>query len=257
MTVTLPTPRLTSRRVTERRRSRLVPARRAELPSWALPLAALLVAGVGLALTRWPRLEMLSAMTALVILAFVLLRERASRLRAEREARTDSLTGLTNRRGLNEALDRALSADPAEPLGLLLLDLDHFKRINDRFGHLMGDHVLQEAARALQEALRGQDVKGRWGGEEFVVLLPGADAEVARRIAERLRHHLEGRLQLGMVAVTTSVGVTARVPGDTAERLLARADGALYAAKRAGRNRTVLAGDPESDGEPTRLAACH
>lgn len=164
---------------------------------------------------------------------------------------TDPLTGLYNRRHMtaqgealvSEALNRGRS------LGLLLLDLDHFKAINDRHGHDAGDRVLKEFADRLKGALRKVDIICRIGGEEFVVLLPDAGEERVGKIAERLRHVISARpFSAGtpdaplMLPVTVSIGVAVcDRPDDTLQSLLKRADEALYAAKNAGRNRVEYA----------------
>jgi diguanylate cyclase (GGDEF)-like protein len=166
----------------------------------------------------------------------------------EREAHTDPLTGLANRRRFDELL--ALAIDEAHregrPVSLLALDLDHFKDVNDEHGHGVGDEVLMAMARALRETVRGGDVAARLGGEEFAVLLPRTDTHGAVILGERLREavaELRVPTPTGVtIRVTTSVG-SATLDGDAidAPRLIAAADGALYRAKRAGRNRTVTA----------------
>ncbi|MFH1138329.1 MAG: GGDEF domain-containing protein [Pseudomonadota bacterium] len=160
-------------------------------------------------------------------------------------ATTDSLTGLFTRRrffelGLTE-LHRKARNDL--PLSLMLLDLDHFKRINDRHGHAVGDEVLVGMARVGRDNLRDVDVFGRLGGEEFGVILPGADLNMARRIAERFREAL-ARWNIpkdgDVVSVTVSIGLTEIGSQETAlENPLSRADKALYYAKRLGRNRAA------------------
>jgi diguanylate cyclase (GGDEF)-like protein len=152
---------------------------------------------------------------------------------------TDPLTGVANRRHLVEALgalhDRAIRNGTS--YGILLADLDHFKRVNDEWGHLHGDQVLREVAQTLQGSLRPDDLVGRWGGEEFLVLLPGADSVATAQTAERLRHRAAG-LDHGIpFPVTLSMG-WALGPGisDTDE-LIRAADRGLYRAKAAGRNR--------------------
>ena len=163
---------------------------------------------------------------------------------------TDPLTGLYNRRYMTthgEALvDEA--ANRGKAFSLLMLDLDHFKRINDEYGHDVGDRVLQELARRLKAHVRRLDIVCRIGGEEFVVLLPGTPIDIAQRVAERLRIAIaEEPFQVGTpeeplsLNVTTSIGVAGfERSDDTLESILKRADEALYEAKNAGRNRVVL-----------------
>ncbi|MBV8379198.1 MAG: GGDEF domain-containing protein [Paucibacter sp.] len=151
------------------------------------------------------------------------------------QAATDALTGLSNRRVLDELL--ATTGDA--PLALLMLDLDHFKEINDRHGHAAGDAVLREFAERVRSQLRPNDVCARWGGEEFVVLLPCATLAQACEVGERLRQVVAAAPLADRIEATVSIGAAASQPGETAEALLARADAAVYAAKNAGRNRVV------------------
>lgn len=160
---------------------------------------------------------------------------------------TDPLTGLNNRRYMEMQFTNLLPrhASAEEPLSLLMLDIDYFKRINDRFGHDAGDEVLKEFARRLALSVRAVDIPCRIGGEEFIVLMPGAAAEDARHIAERVRVQVASTpfaLSKGQVLdVTVSVGVsTFAGAGDSAEKLMKRADEAVYEAKQAGRNRVIL-----------------
>ncbi len=165
----------------------------------------------------------------------------------ERQALVDGLTGLANRRHCEEALKAELSRARrfGTPLTAVLADLDDFKDVNDDFGHATGDVVLREFAAVLRENLRDADIAGRWGGEEFLVLLPGTDAEGGARLAERIRVALEERTILGgdgaPVRVTCSAGVATLPPAPDVETLVAWADGALYRAKRAGKNRVEVA----------------
>ena len=178
-------------------------------------------------------------------LGFVLM--VASRLQDElREAAsTDPLTGLANRRSL-EAQARPWIDDPEAPLCALMIDVDHFKRVNDRFGHDAGDEALVWLGSHLRVEARRTDLVGRLGGEEFVMLLPGASLDEASVLAERLRAIVAATPVVFTNAeacpLTISIGVAARVPGDTDVRdLLRRADDAMYDAKRGGRNRVVVA----------------
>ncbi len=163
------------------------------------------------------------------------------------QATRDPLTWVWNRYAILETLQRELSRAVREcsAVGLAIADLDHFKRINDTCGHLAGDGVLREAAQRMQAALRAYDAVGRYGGEEFLVVLPGLGAADAAQIAERLRQAVAAEpvmTSAGPVAVTLSVGV-ASASGSTADRLIEAADEALYRAKAAGRNRVELADD--------------
>jgi len=163
------------------------------------------------------------------------------------EATHDSLTGLWNRRGVLAILSADLERATREqsPLALVVADLDHFKAINDTRGHLVGDEVLREVGRRLSLAVRPYDGVGRLGGEEFLVVLPGAPAESAAEIAERVRRAMAASpvpVAGGEVALTLSAGVAVAPAGLVdPDPLLAAADDALYAAKRAGRNRVVVA----------------
>jgi diguanylate cyclase (GGDEF)-like protein len=164
---------------------------------------------------------------------------------AEIRAATDGLTGLPNKRAVTDALKRtfAQAAMTKAPLGLLLLDLDHFKQVNDQYGHAAGDQVLASVGAALRSVLRNRDFAGRNGGEEFAVLLPDTDIAAALETAERVRAAIaEITLPGTDVPVTVSVGV-AGFPdhANTLERLERLADAALYVAKRQGRNRVELA----------------
>ncbi|MCA9559320.1 MAG: diguanylate cyclase [Myxococcales bacterium] len=165
----------------------------------------------------------------------------------------DGLTGLYNHRHFQEQLltEFARARRYAQPLACLMIDLDHFKRINDTCGHPFGDEVLKQLARTLTEVARQADIIARYGGEEFVVVLPSTDLEGARRFAERVRAEVAARpVQADgqSVDITLSVGVaTNGTPGVDSERaLIKRADAALYEAKRAGRNRVCVADDQEA-----------
>lgn len=176
------------------------------------------------------------------LVALVLARLRSQQRRIRRlghEVETDPLTGLGNRRALGRAMQ--MLAERGEGAAVLCLDLDHFKRINDTLGHEAGDDVLRELAERLQAEVRGRDLVARAGGEEFVVLLPGADRHAALGVAERIRAAVADRaflLPSGPLWITISIGCATGSPEAT---LLARADEALYAAKHAGRNRVSLA----------------
>ena len=171
----------------------------------------------------------------------------------EHETITDHLTGLFNRRYVERRLKEewARAKRHGLPLSVLLLDLDHFKGINDTHGHAAGDLVLSEVGKLLLETVRETDVVARYGGEEIIVIAPNTSIGAAHALAERLRQRVEGRqadLASGRpadrVAVTVSVGAAAMDPGDReGSSLVRRADVALYRAKQAGRNRTVVHGE--------------
>ena len=176
-------------------------------------------------------------------------------------AYTDSLTGLFNRRYLNANLDRKILeiADSAKPLSVIILDLDFFKEVNDTHGHGVGDEVLIELARRLSLSVRDVDFVSRYGGEEFVVVLPDASTEIGTMVAERLRRSIDEEpivTSCGMTLdLTISLGVaTAMSPMEEAESLIKRADSALYKAKHAGRNRVVVADDGSHPGDYTLAA---
>jgi two-component system, cell cycle response regulator len=165
------------------------------------------------------------------------------------QAMTDSLTGLANRRHGFQELDRLVAASERHhrSLCVLMCDLDHFKTLNDTHGHAAGDSCLREAARRLSDAVRRDDLPVRWGGEEFLVLMPDASPEHAAEVAERIRHHVADppfRAGDAELHVTMSVGWAMRFPGEAGADLVARADAALYEAKRRGRNAVVGAVSP-------------
>lgn len=155
---------------------------------------------------------------------------------------TDKLTGLANRQKLSGDMSEAmLRAHQRErPLSVLLLDVDNFKNVNDTFGHLAGDGVLQALSALAVDVLRPQDIAGRWGGEEFLVLLPEADAGEAREIAEKLRRRIEEFSFADDLHCTVSIGLAVMRPHDTQDSLIHRADTALYHAKRLGKNRVSV-----------------
>ena len=164
----------------------------------------------------------------------------------EENAKADSLTGLHNRRWLEETYTRELkrSNDGNFNLSAFMLDIDHFKQVNDTYGHLAGDQVLIAVAKEITRCLRPSDMPVRYGGEEFTVFLPNTTVDNAKVIAERLRSSVEKMhiaLSSGeMINVTISVGFTERQSGDTVESIIKRADDALYHAKESGRNRICL-----------------
>jgi diguanylate cyclase len=171
---------------------------------------------------------------------------------ARSEAQTDTLTGLNNRQSLNEKLDQLINDRRFKGRGfsLLMTDIDHFKQINDTYGHLVGDKVLKAFARLLESKTRESDFVARFGGEEFIIILPMTTLNNAFRVAENMRNAIEKmRLKPSrdngnsqpMRALTASFGVGTFRDGETAEEVIDRVDKALYRAKNAGRNRTIIA----------------
>ena len=181
------------------------------------------------------------------------------RLRAERDSlrtdvRLDALTQVLNRKALDGALAELEAEDTA--LSLVFLDVDHFKSINDTFGHSAGDRALAALGRLLADQVRPNDIVGRYGGEEFLVVLRDAGGEVARRVAERIRQALAETAVPGIPhGITMSAGVACRAPGESLAELVGRADFALYSAKRAGRDRVSTAPPAVAAGTSPVLAA--
>lgn len=166
---------------------------------------------------------------------------KAANARLRELIRTDALTGIQNRRAFDENLRQAwnLSARIGQPLSVLMIDIDHFKAINDEDGHDAGDEALKSIAHALQANVRATDLVFRYGGEEFAVLLPATQLDAALLVAEKLRRAVAERSHNGR-AITVSIGLAtdvAHTPGLTEARLVQVADAALYRAKNAGRNR--------------------
>jgi diguanylate cyclase len=166
---------------------------------------------------------------------------------AEEHSNTDALTGLANRRSLEAFLRAAQMAamEAGTPLSILMIDIDHFKKFNDSFGHQVGDQVLRLVGKVLAESVRDCDLAARYGGEELMAILPGAPLEACAEAAERIRRRIsEARLTRRTTgekisSVTVSVGVAQFRMGESADRMIERCDRALYQAKRAGRNRVV------------------
>jgi len=159
------------------------------------------------------------------------------------QATTDPLTGLSNRLLLNHQLDQeiARAARYGSPVSFIIYDIDNFKRINDNYGHPVGDKVLIEISRLASATIRKSDFLARWGGEEFAIIVPQADVNEAATLADALRAAIEPRAFHEVETITCSFGVAEYEPGDTAESLVARADKALYRAKVNGRNRVETA----------------
>lgn len=211
----------------------------------AVALAGLLIHGQ--AFTSTLEMVMFAVTLSMVALfSFIFAyRTEQQRVRLQNLARHDPLTGAANRRSMEEELSLALEMARRErrPYGLAILDLDHFKRINDRFGHAAGDQVLVDLVQLIRTATRKVDRLFRYGGEEFVLLLPGADSTALRTIIENLRLRIGSSLKSRSEMVTVSIGGAALHPNENWEDWLARADAALYQAKRDGRNRSVVADD--------------
>jgi diguanylate cyclase (GGDEF)-like protein len=169
-----------------------------------------------------------------------------SNLELERLAVTDKLTQLPNRVKIDEMLERELARTgrSGQEFSILILDIDYFKSINDTHGHQAGDVVLKEFAATVKDSLRKTDTVGRWGGEEFLVVVPSVGIEAAAVTAEKLRQIIETNPFTGVPRITCSFGVTSSVPGDTVTAMIKRADQALYRAKNAGRNRVEVEAGP-------------
>lgn len=172
---------------------------------------------------------------------------KANLVEVQNEAMTDTLTGIANRRHFDQEMqDRAADAIEEEtPLSLLLVDIDHFKNFNDSFGHLMGDQVLKLIARSLTESVKGRDLPARYGGEEFAIVLPETPLEAACVLANQIRMLIARRNIVKkstgeiLCKVSVSIGAGQYRPGEALDDLIRRTDGALYAAKEAGRNRVI------------------
>ena len=170
---------------------------------------------------------------------------RVQQRKAERLIRRDTLTGALNRRAFTEQAEREIErrGAPGAGLSLLFVDLDHFKNINDRLGHSVGDRVLKRLIRVTRSCLRSRDCVARWGGEEFLVLLPDTDRAGAQLISEKIRQRIAIECFAELeeeLRVTVSIGCTELTSGDSLEELVCRADSALYRAKHKGRNRTEV-----------------
>jgi diguanylate cyclase len=180
---------------------------------------------------------------------------RNSLKESEERSNTDALTGLANRRSLDQFLRSAqiVAMEKGEPLSVLLIDIDHFKKFNDSYGHQVGDQVLRLVAKVLRDNVREQDLAARYGGEELFAVLPGATLDVCAGVAERIRCRVsDARLTRRTTgqeisSVTVSIGVTQFRMAESAEAMIERCDRALYQAKRSGRNQTVTENDIEGE----------
>ena len=192
-----------------------------------------------------------SLLAALLFSRLLVSRTRLASANAalERLSRVDALTGLHNRRHLEEVLSALVSAGRRHDMSfaVLLIDIDHFKRVNDSHGHRVGDEVLRATAATIDRTLRHEDAVGRWGGEEFLVAMPGTDAECAQIAAERIRGAVAAaQLEIAdcdPIAVTVTIGVAVWT-GGAFDQVVERADAALYLGKAAGRNQVVAADEP-------------
>jgi diguanylate cyclase len=181
------------------------------------------------------------------------------------ESLTDPLTGLSNRKHFDSAIAKALSeaVERNEPMSLIMTDIDHFKSFNDTWGHLTGDQVLRLVAMSMKQNVKGADIAARYGGEEFAVVLPNTVLRSALTVGDHIRRAVMSKELMkrstgqNLGRVTISVGIATARNGDTAQSLIARADGCLYAAKRNGRNRVICETDPEfaTAAEPAKATA--
>lgn len=210
---------------------------------WAI--MAVLLPKVGVADWIWPAvlIPLIMASATGAIYVSLVKRLEEARARLAQAASTDHLTGVGNRRRFFDLARRDMAgAASHRPISVLLLDIDHFKAINDTYGHAVGDEVLVLVAQHCQDRLRSGDVLCRWGGEEFIALLPGADAHEAHAIAERLRSSFEALSDpLDPCPVTVSIGLATGRAATPIDDLIRQADDHLYGAKQSGRNRTMAA----------------
>lgn len=214
-----------------------------QLPSWTLDSGPLLVV---IALSH--------GMYVLLLWAVVKLRDshadaRDSAERMRTLAATDVLTGLPNRRAMLDTLVQGLDSSRRAdlPLAIALVDVDHFKDVNDQHGHAVGDAVLIHLGELMRSQLRGSDTLARWGGEEFLICAPGTPPAAAREVAERVRAAVAGSPMPHGRPLSVSLGVAVCRPDDDVDSLLLRADRALYRAKSEGRDRVVVADEPAAD----------
>lgn len=198
-------------------------------------------------LEQLPQWVLLEATVALLLMAFgvLMLANEFVTSGLRHLADADPLTGVFNRRAFLTLLDKGLSRAQRTqaPLAVLVVDLDHFKKINDTWGHQSGDDALRHFVRRAEQCLRREDVLGRQGGEEFAIFLPATDGAGAAKVAERLRVQVQAEpLQIDQrnMLVTVSIGVTLSTGDESAEAVMQRADEAMYLAKKRGRNRVEM-----------------
>jgi diguanylate cyclase (GGDEF)-like protein len=198
--------------------------------------------------TITPVLDRLGNVTHFIAIKLDITERKKAEATLEYLARTDALTGVYNRRYLLELAEHEfdIAKRYGQPLSVIMFDIDHFKNINDTFGHILGDRMLQGVAQITRSQLRDVDLFGRYGGEEFVIVLPVTGAQQAGLLAERIRSHVESfRVETDKdpAFVTLSIGIAEMLhePQDgSVYNMIRRADKAMYAAKQAGRNRTVI-----------------
>jgi diguanylate cyclase (GGDEF)-like protein len=231
-----------------------------------LPFVVIQIAGGG----NFPvvyslvQLYLSSAVAIATVVIFVRYTESLMRAKLEFEhlAHTDHVTRIGNRRQMERLLLQEVRRAEryCSELSLLLLDLDHFKRVNDLFGHPVGDEVLREISMLLLSESRAADHIGRWGGEEFIMILPKTSKQAAQRLAERIVARVASQDFGRAGRVTLSAGGAAREPGEQPDELIKRADQALYQAKETGRNRVVVSGMESvqaDDDRPSKIDPIH
>ncbi|WP_299427903.1 GGDEF domain-containing protein [uncultured Meiothermus sp.] len=226
------------------------------LPAWAalrfsvlFYVLAVLIGLLGLSITAEVEQRALNTVIQfyLACLAFLYTQAIYARYREQyvdmhQMAHTDPLTGIANRRLMQDLLEKSCEAARADKAGfaVLLIDLDHFKRINDLYGHSVGDQVLREVASLLQGVLRQDQTLARWGGEEFMVLAPKTSMLQAQEIARDIAESLARTKVVGQFEVSASIGLAAYRDGDSSDAVVRRADAAMYRAKASGRNRVEV-----------------
>jgi diguanylate cyclase (GGDEF)-like protein len=187
-------------------------------------------------------------------IGFLLMCTEFNQRELARAASLDYLTGICNRRAIEDLATRSIAAARRHgvPMAIMIVDVDHFKRINDEFGHQAGDVALVETVKRIRDSLRSEDLVGRLGGEEFVAVMPSTDAASALAAAERMRSSFaDEKMKIGdqELLITVSIGVAVLDAQDQVySHLLRRADRAMYAAKTAGRNKVMLDGSPLTAG---------
>jgi diguanylate cyclase (GGDEF)-like protein len=212
----------------------LAPDRRIVCEEFEIP-------GPARSVVRWVARHVSAPEPAIVVVCTDITAEVDIASTRERLAVTDPLTGMLNRRGIEPQLFREMSqADRnGKPLSVIMVDVDHFKKVNDQYGHNVGDLVLREVANIVGRTIRGSDLAARWGGEEFLVLLPSTDLEAARRAGERIRAAVESFQLSEGHRITVSGGVARYQSPERLTEMISRADKLLYEAKACGRNRVL------------------